>query len=69
MASTISEELKQQILDKLLNGERQVDIARKLSTKKTIVNYYSRHLKDSARMAKMTGYFNADAYFKEVQTI
>ncbi len=69
MANSISEEQVKQIIDLLRQSKRQIDVANELGIKRSIVNYYARHLKKMDSDERSKNYFNVDAYYRLVPTI
>lgn len=65
----LSDKQRKEIIERLKNKERQIDIAKALGVKTSIVNYCARSMKEEYLMRGSGEYFNADLYFKKVTTI
>lgn len=65
----LSDSQRKDIIERLKNNERQIDIARALDIKASIVNYFARSMKEEYLSKGSGEYFNAHLYFKTVSTI
>jgi hypothetical protein len=65
----LNEEQRKEVIERLKNKERQIDIAKGLGIKASVVNYFARSMKEEYLMKDCGEYFNEHSYFKTVSTI